>query len=50
MRSITVWSSLAGATANAYATNCPILVGLADQGNGYYTVMSGLNENVLIRT
>ncbi len=37
MRSITVWSTLSAATANTFATNCPALVGLGDQGDGYYT-------------
>lgn len=37
MRSITVWSSLSTTTANTFATNCPVLVGLGDQGDGYYT-------------
>jgi hypothetical protein len=36
-RIITVWNTLSSANAKYYATNCPTLVGLFDDQDGYYT-------------
>lgn len=33
----TVWNTLSSATAVVYATNCPTLIGLNDEDDGYYT-------------
>ena len=37
VRTITIWDNVSIATADAYATNCPTLVGVNDQADGYYT-------------
>lgn len=37
IRMITVWLNVSAATANTYATNCPTLVGINDQSDGYFT-------------
>jgi hypothetical protein len=36
-RMITVYNSVSRATAKSFASNCPTLLGLIDQGGGYYT-------------
>ena len=36
LRTATVWNTVSTATANAYATNCPVLAGINDQNGGYY--------------
>lgn len=41
MRSITVWLTVSSATAYAFATNCPTLLGVNDFGDGYYTTNYG---------
>jgi hypothetical protein len=41
IRTITVWLNLSGTTGSAYATNCPTLVGVNDQSDGYYTTLDG---------
>jgi hypothetical protein len=41
IRAITVWLTVSAATGNAYATNCPTLVGINDQNGGYYTTADG---------
>jgi hypothetical protein len=37
VRSITIWDTVSAATADAYATNCPSLLGVNDEDDGYYT-------------
>lgn len=37
VRTITIWDTVSTATANAFATNCPTLLGVNDQAGGYYT-------------
>ena len=37
IRTITVWLTVPSATGNAYATNCPTLIGVNDQNDGYYS-------------
>ncbi len=37
IRTITIWDNVSTATGNAYATNCPTLVGVNDQDDGYFT-------------
>jgi hypothetical protein len=37
IRCITIWDKVSTATADAYATNCPTLVGVNDQDDGYFT-------------
>jgi hypothetical protein len=41
IRTVTVWLTLSSATGNAFATNCPTLLGVNDQNNGYYTTRYG---------
>ncbi len=41
IRTITVWDNLSAANAWSFATNCPTLVGLNDQGDGNYTANYG---------
>lgn len=41
VRTITVWDTVSSATANAYATNCPTLVGVSDEDDGYYETHYG---------
>jgi hypothetical protein len=43
IRAITVWNTLTAATADAYAANCPSLLGLNDQDDGAYAA----NDNGL---
>lgn len=42
IRTVTVWLTLSNATGNAYATNCPTLVGVNDQTDGYYATNDGM--------
>lgn len=42
LRVITVWDSVNSAIAQAYATNCPSLLGLTDQNGTYNSVNLGL--------
>jgi len=37
IRTITIWDNVSTATGDAYATNCPTLLGINDQSDGYYT-------------
>ncbi|HEV2455026.1 MAG TPA: immunoglobulin domain-containing protein, partial [Verrucomicrobiae bacterium] len=37
IRTITIWDTVSTATGNAYATNCPTLIGINDQDDGYFT-------------
>lgn len=37
IRTITIWLSVSSTTGNTYATNCPTLIGVNDQNDGYYT-------------
>ncbi|HEV2330474.1 MAG TPA: immunoglobulin domain-containing protein [Verrucomicrobiae bacterium] len=37
IRTITIWDKVSTATGDAYATNCPTLVGINDQDDGYFT-------------
>ncbi len=37
IRAITVWLTVPSATGNAYATNCPTLIGVNDQNDGFYS-------------
>lgn len=37
---VSVWDNLSTANGKYYGTNCPTVVGLIDQGNGYYTSTS----------
>jgi len=37
IRAVTVWNTVSASTANTYATNCPTLVGINDQDDGYLT-------------
>ncbi|HTV62451.1 MAG TPA: immunoglobulin domain-containing protein [Verrucomicrobiae bacterium] len=37
IRTITIWDNVSTATGDAYATNCPTLLGVNDQDDGYYT-------------
>jgi hypothetical protein len=37
LRTITIWDTLSTATADAFATNCPTLVGLSDEDDGFYS-------------
>ncbi|HTA31357.1 MAG TPA: immunoglobulin domain-containing protein, partial [Candidatus Cybelea sp.] len=41
IRTITVWLTISNATGNAYAANCPTLVGVNDQSDGYYATNDG---------
>jgi hypothetical protein len=36
IRTITVWDTVSSAEADAYATNCPTLLGINDYDDGYY--------------
>jgi hypothetical protein len=36
IRTVSIWDTVSTATANAYATNCPTLLGVNDQDDGYY--------------
>ena len=36
IRAVTVWDTVSTATADAYATNCPTLLGINDYADGYY--------------
>lgn len=37
IRTVTIWDNVSTATGNAYATNCPTLLGVNDQDDGYFT-------------
>jgi hypothetical protein len=37
IRAATVWLTVSSSTADAYASNCPVLVGINDYSDGYYT-------------
>lgn len=37
IRIASIWDSVSTATGDAYATNCPTLVGIDDQDDGYFT-------------
>lgn len=41
IRTITIWLTVSSATANAFATNCPTLLGVNDQNDGYYKTNYG---------
>jgi hypothetical protein len=41
IRTITVWDNVSGTTGDIYATNCPTLVGINDENNGYYVSHDG---------
>ena len=41
IRTVTVWLTTSSATGNAYATNCPTLVGVNDQSDGYFAANDG---------
>jgi alpha-tubulin suppressor-like RCC1 family protein len=49
-RSITVWDNVNSGIARAYATNCPTLLGLFDQGGNYSSVNLGLKTIALTPT
>ena len=49
-RSITVWDNVTAGNAQAYATNCPTLFGLFDQGGSYNAVNFGLKTIALTPT
>ncbi len=40
IRTLSIWDTASAATRNAYATNCPTLLGVFDQTDGYYTSSS----------
>lgn len=42
IRMITVWLTVSSATGDTYATNCPTLLGITDQSDGYYTTHDGV--------
>ncbi|HEV2455860.1 MAG TPA: LamG-like jellyroll fold domain-containing protein, partial [Verrucomicrobiae bacterium] len=50
MRSITVWDNVNTANAQAFATNCPSLLGLFDQGGSYNSINLGLKTLPLTPT
>ena len=50
LRVITVWDSVNSGTAQAYATNCPTLLGLTDQAGSYSAVDMGLRTIKLTPT
>lgn len=50
LRSITVWDNVTAGIAQAYATNCPTLLGLFDQGGSYHAVNLGLKTIALTPT
>lgn len=37
IRTVSIWDNVSTATGNAYATNCPNLVGVFDQDDNYFT-------------
>jgi len=37
IRIASIWDNVSTATGNAYATNCPTLIGVNDQDDGYFT-------------
>jgi len=37
IRTITIWDNVSTATGDAYATNCPTLLGVNDEDDGYFT-------------
>ncbi|HEY1789857.1 MAG TPA: LamG-like jellyroll fold domain-containing protein, partial [Verrucomicrobiae bacterium] len=47
MRTITVWDQVNANIAQAFATNCPTLLGLLDQGGSYNAVNLGLRTIAL---
>jgi len=47
MRTITVWDQVNAGIAQAFATNCPTLLGLLDQGGSYNAVNDGLRTIAL---
>ncbi|HEX3628307.1 MAG TPA: GxGYxYP domain-containing protein [Verrucomicrobiae bacterium] len=49
-RSITVWDNVTTGSAQSYATNCPTLLGLFDQGGSYSAVNLGLKTIPLTPT
>lgn len=49
-RSITVWDNVTTGIAQSYATNCPTLLGLFDQGGTYNSVNLGLKTIPLTPT
>lgn len=50
IRSITVWDHVNTGIASAYATNCPTLLGLFDDGGSYSSVNFGLKTIALTPT
>ncbi|HEV2330041.1 MAG TPA: GxGYxYP domain-containing protein [Verrucomicrobiae bacterium] len=50
IRTITVWDNVTAGIARAYATNCPTLLGLFDQGGNYDAVNHGLKTIPLTPT
>jgi hypothetical protein len=50
IRSITVWDNVTTGIAQAYATNCPTLLGLFDDGGSYSSVNFGLKTLPLTPT
>jgi hypothetical protein len=49
-RTITVWDNVTAGSAQAYATNCPSLLGLFDQGGSFNAVTLGLKTLPLTPT
>jgi hypothetical protein len=49
-RTVTVWDGVTAGIAQAYATNCPTLLGLLDQAGSYYSVKLGLKTIPLTPT
>ncbi|HTV40340.1 MAG TPA: LamG-like jellyroll fold domain-containing protein [Candidatus Sulfotelmatobacter sp.] len=49
-RTVTVWDNVTTGNAQAYATNCPTLLGLLDQGGSYSAVNLGLKTIPLTPT
>jgi hypothetical protein len=50
VRTITVWDNVNSGIARAFATNCPTLLGLLDQGGSYNAVDLGLRTIALTPT
>ncbi|HUA66164.1 MAG TPA: hypothetical protein VME24_09970 [Alphaproteobacteria bacterium] len=50
IRTITVWDNVTAGIAEAYATNCPTLLGLFDQGGNYNAANLGLKTIPLTPT
>jgi len=50
LRTITVWDKVTSGIAQAFATNCPTLLGLMDQGGSYNAVNLGLRTIALTPT